>query len=388
MLTAQELLLQQRIASLDTLEAKARSTSIQNTQGFADRDDLLRDIAKQRDVLKREAAIREDYRRQAEAMKALDDHEKLKATLRETQKSRSLTNDELNAYAASTAHCMNKAGEAGLSASMPIDVQSIATQARERKAADQSDYAKLVRENADLYRSIDKVGDPCVPCFEKRLAVIQRNAEQKRRAVTSSSKFSGKQKHKDTCALMSVQGILLERDGKAPPEGWSFNPLMWGVFGYGHLPEKDEVSQSARGDEDMIDIGKRSGAYAPCNGTSNVTAVMNAAGIPSTETANPSLEDIAQATEEGKAVVIGYDARPVWYGADETKWTSTKTLGHAVRVTAVERNPDGSVRGFYINDSGSGQAGQFVPAENMQKALDRFSPHSTMSSSNSPVPSS
>jgi hypothetical protein len=381
MLTAQETLLQQRIDALNALEQRVRTTQIGNYRGAQDKDALLRDIAQDRAVLSREAAIRAEYRQQAEVQNALAEHEKLKSNLRAAQKKRKLTIEDVTAYTTSRKHCEDMARAAGLVVGSPIDVQAANAQAQAKKAAAQTDYANLMRNNASLYADADTVASPCVPCMEKRLAIIVKNAEHKRRASVSRSKFSGKQKHKDTCGLMSVQSILLEKNGKAPPEGWSGKPSMWGLGNYGHLPSAAEIKHSVEGGDDMIDIGKRSGEYEPCGGTGDVAKIMSKAGIPAKTTQKPSLEQIAGALDEGKAVVVGYDARPVWQ-PDETKWTDTSTLGHAVRVTAVERNPDGTVRGFYINDSGSGEPGKYVPAETMQRAMDRF-PHSRMSVSDS-----
>jgi hypothetical protein len=50
----------------------------------------------------------------------------------------------------------------------------------------------------------------------------------------------------------------------------------------------------------------------------------------------------------------------------------------------VDREPSGAVRGFYINDSGSGEAGKYVSADTFQQALSGFG-GGLMSSSDKPI---
>jgi hypothetical protein len=44
---------------------------------------------------------------------------------------------------------------------------------------------------------------------------------------------------------------------------------------------------------------------------------------------------------------------------------------HAITITGIARDPyDGALFGFYINDSGDGQSGQFVSAQLMTSAFE------------------
>jgi len=161
--------------------------------------------------------------------------------------------------------------------------------------------------------------------------------------------FPGQQANKDTCALMSTQGIVQQATGVNNTE-----PMM-------------QV------------IGAASGAYAVCNGTTNEATVMAQAGIPATQQSNPSLNDIAQAVRQGRAVIVGLDARPIWGVA------SPNPLGHAIRVTAVDVENSGNVKGVHINDTGTGTANQVVPSATFQNALSGFG-GGRMATSNNPVP--
>jgi hypothetical protein len=161
--------------------------------------------------------------------------------------------------------------------------------------------------------------------------------------------FPGAQANKDTCALMSTQGIVQQSSGTNFSE-----------------PQ-------------MQTIGTASGAYAVCNGTTDEASIMTAAGVPATEKQNPSLQDIATAVAQGKAVIVGLDARPIWNQA------SPQPLGHAIRVTGVEFDANGNVAAVYINDTGTGNSNQRVPAATFQNAMNGFG-GGRMATSNNPVP--
>jgi uncharacterized Zn-binding protein involved in type VI secretion len=161
--------------------------------------------------------------------------------------------------------------------------------------------------------------------------------------------FFGPQTQKDTCALMTTQGIVQQNGGATFTE-----------------PQ-------------MQAIGIASGAYTVCNGTTSEATVMTAAGIPSTTQQNPTLQDIALALAQNKAVVVGLDARPIWGNA------SPNPLGHAIRVTGMQFDANGNPTNVFINDTGTGQSNQAVPAATFQQALNQFG-GGRMTTSNNPVP--
>jgi uncharacterized Zn-binding protein involved in type VI secretion len=161
--------------------------------------------------------------------------------------------------------------------------------------------------------------------------------------------FPGQQANKDTCALMTTQGIVHQATGTQHTE-----------------PQ-------------MQAIGIASGAYTVCNGTTNESAVMNQAGIPATTVGSPTLQDMAQALGEGRAVIVGLDARHIW------NQPSPSPLGHAIRVTGVEFDANGQPTAVFINDTGSGMSNQRVPAADFNNALSGFG-GGRMTTSNNPVP--
>lgn len=134
-----------------------------------------------------------------------------------------------------------------------------------------------------------------------------------------------------------------------------------------------------RTEAQMQAIGTASGAYTSCNGTTNEAAVMKQAGIPASTKSKPSLEDISAALREGKAVIVGLDARPIWAQA------SPAPLGHAIRVTGVELDSAGKPAAVFINDTGTGIAGQRVPEVTFRSAMKGFG-GGRMTTSDNPVP--
>lgn len=380
--TVQEELLQKRLRMLDGFDARASKLSPGDEAGKEDLARIQTDIAAQRSILSEELDIRSQYRSVAEANQALRDHEALKAKLRSIQAQRRLSDDEIRQYKDSAADCARRIRNAGINDVQTLNTQTAAGKLKKRRDDLQKKYNNLKKSHKDLYQNSNGVASPCMPCISQDLETVSRNIKHKKRADKSKLSFNGKQNNKDTCALMSIQSILLESKGAAPPEGWSIKPSMWAL----HSPTSSEIIYTLKGNDDLIDIGAASGGYTPCNGTRNVAAVMTSLGIPATNTRKPSLEDFASALDDGKGVIAGYDARPVWYGTDKSKWSDQNPAGHAVRVTGVERNLDRSIRGFYINDSGDGTAGRFVQADTFQMALDGLR-GGIMATSNSPITS-
>jgi uncharacterized Zn-binding protein involved in type VI secretion len=157
---------------------------------------------------------------------------------------------------------------------------------------------------------------------------------------TAAAHFAGHQERKDTCAVASVLSIYNQKTG----ERWTEKRMQ-------------AVAAMAGDPNDP--------AYQQCRGTTSMAALLRAAGIPATDYLRPSLEDIARAVEEGRGVIVGLDARALW-GMDVARY---EPMGHAVRVTGVERDASGRIVAFYINDSGSAEAGRRVPADDVAAAL-------------------
>ncbi|MFC4071547.1 hypothetical protein [Actinoplanes subglobosus] len=88
--------------------------------------------------------------------------------------------------------------------------------------------------------------------------------------------------------------------------------------------------------------------------------------VPAHVEAGQSMEDLAGFVEQGRGVIIGANAGVLWNDANAY---GDGYPNHAVTVTGVARDPGtGDLQGFYVNDSGTGAAGQFVAAPLMNDA--------------------
>jgi hypothetical protein len=108
-------------------------------------------------------------------------------------------------------------------------------------------------------------------------------------------------------------------------------------------------------EEQACEIAQANGWFNPENGTypDDVGKLLNELGIPTEQQYDASLDDIADALEKGDRVIVALDANEIWNplrDADGMPIEQTNG-GHAVWVTGIETNPDGSVK-IILNDSG------------------------------------
>jgi hypothetical protein len=85
-----------------------------------------------------------------------------------------------------------------------------------------------------------------------------------------------------------------------------------------------------------------------------------------------SAQDLAQTVKKGKVLIVVVDAGILWNDS------RSMNAGHAVVITGAELSrSDGSVLGYYINDSGTKppHRGWFYPIEHFLKAWRAKSSH-------------
>ncbi|MBX3402387.1 MAG: hypothetical protein KF699_03145 [Phycisphaeraceae bacterium] len=89
-------------------------------------------------------------------------------------------------------------------------------------------------------------------------------------------------------------------------------------------------------------------------------------GLPTSAKVEQSLEDLADAVQDGRGVIAEVNAGVLW---NDAAYFDSGGPNHAITVTGVARDPaDGSLVGFYLNDSGTGRADQFVTATTLTDA--------------------
>jgi hypothetical protein len=113
---------------------------------------------------------------------------------------------------------------------------------------------------------------------------------------------------------------------------------------------------------EMGSLSTKAAEYDPKEGTpaNQVPNILKSQGIGAHTMANTP-QTIQKALAEGKGVVSSHDAGRLW--------ATKQRGGHAVHVTGVVRDAKGRVTHYIINDTGTGKAGQHVPAQQFEKSL-------------------
>lgn len=94
--------------------------------------------------------------------------------------------------------------------------------------------------------------------------------------------------------------------------------------------------------------------------------ILDDYGIAAHTESGQTLGDLAADVERGTGVIISANAGQLWN--DPNAYEAGQS-NHAVVVSGVARDPQtGEIDGFFINDSGTGEAGRFVDAATMQAA--------------------
>ncbi len=88
-------------------------------------------------------------------------------------------------------------------------------------------------------------------------------------------------------------------------------------------------------------------------------------GVPAHNESGDNLYDLADYISEGRGVIIEVNAGVLWNDPNYFGWGQAN---HAIVVTGSALDPaTGDVVGYYINDSGAGQAGRFIDAATMNE---------------------
>ena len=146
-----------------------------------------------------------------------------------------------------------------------------------------------------------------------------------------------------TCGLVSCEDVL-RRFGADVTEG--------GVVGYAIGSGLCNVS------DDPLSSGGTTVA--------DQARILSDFGVPAHVDVGRSLEDLADDIERGSGVIVAANAGVLW---DAPNHYDFGQPNHSVVVTGVARDPgSGVVSGFFINDSGTGEAGRFVDADAMSRA--------------------
>lgn len=97
-------------------------------------------------------------------------------------------------------------------------------------------------------------------------------------------------------------------------------------------------------------------------------AILTDYGVPAHPEQAQQVERLALAVQRGHGVIAMVNAGVLW---SDPQALGHGQANHAVTITGIARERyDGALLGFYINDSGTGQSGQFVSAHLMTSAFE------------------
>lgn len=125
------------------------------------------------------------------------------------------------------------------------------------------------------------------------------------------------------------------------------------------------------------EVAEANGWFDPEIGTTpeDIGKLLEHYGVGCEKSYNASLEDIADALEKGDKIIVGLDANEIWSPLRDAMTGSPVEQtngGHAVWVTGIDTEPDGSVK-IILNDSGT-DSGQMkaVDAQDFLNAWDDY----------------
>lgn len=90
--------------------------------------------------------------------------------------------------------------------------------------------------------------------------------------------------------------------------------------------------------------------------------ILNANGVPAHMEGN-SMQNLTQALGENRGVISSHDAGLLW---GDARYNGG---GHAIVPTGVEYGPDGKPLNIIVNDTGTGQCQQSIPAAQFESSL-------------------
>ncbi len=146
-----------------------------------------------------------------------------------------------------------------------------------------------------------------------------------------------------TCGLVSCEGVLRK-------------------FGV-NVTENDIVDHAVKKKECYTDgTPEKNGGTSPAD----QAQILTDYGVSARVESGGDIEKLAQQVREGRGVILEANAGELW---NDANYYDNGNPNHAIVVTGFERDTSANrITGFYINDSGAGQAGRFVDVDTMKRA--------------------
>jgi hypothetical protein len=150
--------------------------------------------------------------------------------------------------------------------------------------------------------------------------------------------------YKNTCGVVSCENVLNQFNRNI-----NENELVNHAYENG-LCDKDNPNIEKNGGTSPADQAK----------------ILTDHGVPAQVKSNSNLDELALDLEENKGVIMEANAGVLWNDPD---YFDNGEFNHAVTPIGFAKDiASGEIRGFYINDSGSGESGKFIDSNSMHRA--------------------
>jgi hypothetical protein len=124
-------------------------------------------------------------------------------------------------------------------------------------------------------------------------------------------------------------------------------------------------------ENDLLEYALASGHCDVLSGHTSMAdqvAILEKFGIPAHTEHQGTVEGLADRIEHGQKAIVEVNSGLLWN--DAAHYESGET-NHAVLVTGIARDPQtGDITGAFINDSATGEGGEFVPRDVLEPAWE------------------
>jgi hypothetical protein len=149
--------------------------------------------------------------------------------------------------------------------------------------------------------------------------------------------------YEQTCGEVSCEGVLRKAGVK--------------------VSENDIVDHAVNNGQCYVcDDPAKSGGTSP----EQQAQILSDYGVPAHVESSGTVDKLASQVQEGRGIILEANAGELW---NDARYYGDGGYNHAITVTGMDHDKaTGKITGFYINDSGTGQAGRLVDVGTLKKA--------------------
>lgn len=158
---------------------------------------------------------------------------------------------------------------------------------------------------------------------------------------------------------VGVAPLIVHQEGPSCGVGAQYEALR----ARGQDADIAKLAIEARDKGYYVDYGLNNGSRTGGTMWSHMNSLMTDRGVPSRIIPHGSSSDIVQSIRASGGAIVFVGTRAFWSDASQPAGAN-----HFVYVTGAEVDRAGAVRGYYVNDTGTGEAVRFISAADFSKA--------------------